>query len=343
MKWKKTDILALMVGHGKSLDGSWDPGCTYGKNTEAGLMLDIVKVAVKLLRKSGVKVITDADDANNRNMKSSVAWANKKKAKLYMSVHCDYKLATKGVAPLYVSSSGKKYATAVGKYVAKAMGMTWKGATLRKDLYELNATDMPSVVFETGAIKADLKYLKDYKKYGRALAKGILKYIGVPCWVSNRTKLTRKVAETVAYMNKHHFKYQMSYKKCGMSWAEAKKTKRSNCATMICYAAQQCGFLKPGQIFWVKGTSVVCKGSGTKATVKKNFTIRHPKASPKKADLKKGYICGYSPYHTQLFVKFNTKGQPLWYSWGGSDVGDKQPKHKKSYDSKKVMTVLIPK
>lgn len=195
MKWKKNDILALMVGHGKSLDGSWDSGCTYGKYTEAGLMLPIVKVAVKLLRKSGVKVITDADDANNRNMKSSVAWANKKKARLYMSMHCDYKLATKGVAPLYVSSAGKKYAEAVGKYVAKAMGMKWKGATKRKDLYELNATDMTSVIFETGAIKADLKYLKDYKKYGRALAKGILKYIGVPCYVSNRTKLARKATE----------------------------------------------------------------------------------------------------------------------------------------------------
>ena len=61
MTWNKDkDVFALMVGHGKSLDGSWDSGCVYKEYTEAGLMLKIVKRAVKWLRKSGVKVITDS-------------------------------------------------------------------------------------------------------------------------------------------------------------------------------------------------------------------------------------------------------------------------------------------
>ena len=37
--------VALMCGHGRSVDGSWDPGCAYGKYTEAGLMLPITKAA----------------------------------------------------------------------------------------------------------------------------------------------------------------------------------------------------------------------------------------------------------------------------------------------------------
>ena len=180
MAWDKNkDVLALMVGHGKSLDGSWDPGCIYGNYTEAGLMLPIVKAAVKYLRSKGIKVITDADKDNNRNMTSCVQWSNKKGAKVYISVHCDYKGATKGVAPLYVSSAGKKIAKAVGKSVAKSMDMTWKGANKRKDLFELNASDMPAVILETGAIKADLKKLKDSEKYGKALGKAICDYIGV--------------------------------------------------------------------------------------------------------------------------------------------------------------------
>lgn len=197
MKWnKKLDILALMVGHGKSLDGSWDPGCAYGKYTEAGLMLPIVQAAVDLLRKSGVKVITDADDANNRNMKSSVAWAEKKKAKIYMSVHCDYSGAAAGVYPLYKDSADKKLAGAVGKKVAKLLGMKYRGAAKRTDLYELNApTAEACCIFETGAIKADLKTLKESKKYGRALAKAILKYIGVAVYVTNRTRVARKASE----------------------------------------------------------------------------------------------------------------------------------------------------
>ena len=178
MTWNKSkDILALMVGHGKSLDGSWDPGCVYGNYTEAALMLPIVKAAVKYLRSKGVKVLTDADKENNRNMTSSVQWSNKKGAKLYISVHCDYKGATKGVAPLYVSSAGKKMAKAVGKSVAKSMDMTWKGAIKRKDLFELNATNMPAVIFETGAIKKDLKSLLKANQYGTALGKAIYKYI----------------------------------------------------------------------------------------------------------------------------------------------------------------------
>ena len=61
--------IAVQCGHGVSLDGSWDSGCAYksgGKQyTEAALMLPITKSAVKYLRASGVKVITDADHGND--------------------------------------------------------------------------------------------------------------------------------------------------------------------------------------------------------------------------------------------------------------------------------------
>ena len=180
MNWnKKKDIFALMTGHGQSLDGSWDSGCVYGKYTEASLCQNITKYACKYLRQSGVKVISDSDNKNNKNMVACVEWANEKKAKRYMSVHCDYAGATKGVYPLYLTSDGLKMAKTVGKSVAKQMDMKYKGACRRTDLYELNATTMPAVIFETGAIKADLAKLKQAKKYGKALAKAICIYIGI--------------------------------------------------------------------------------------------------------------------------------------------------------------------
>ena len=62
MKWdKKKDIIAVMVGHGTMTNGVWDSGSAYGKYTEAELMLPIVKAAVSLLRKSGIRVVTDVD------------------------------------------------------------------------------------------------------------------------------------------------------------------------------------------------------------------------------------------------------------------------------------------
>lgn len=172
--------VALMCGHGTSVDGSWDPGCSYAGYTEAGLMLPITKAAVKYLRSYGVTVISDADKNNNKNMIADVRWANKEKCDIYVSIHCDYSKAPSGVMPLYVSSSGKKLATALNKAVKSDMKMKSRGVIKRTDLWELNGTDMVACILETGAIKADLKTLKKKPdSYGKAIAKGICKYLGV--------------------------------------------------------------------------------------------------------------------------------------------------------------------
>lgn len=176
--------IAVQCGHGVSLDGSWDSGCAYksgGKQyTEAALMLPITKAAVKYLRASGVKVITDADHGNNKNMIEDVRWANRVGAALYVSIHCDYYGAPKGVMPLYVSGSGKKLAKSLNSAVKKGVGMRSRGVQRRTDLWELNGTDMPACILETGSIKADLATLKNHPdKYGKAIAKGICKYMGV--------------------------------------------------------------------------------------------------------------------------------------------------------------------
>lgn len=343
MSWKKSDILALMCGHGKSLDGTWDSGCVYGKYTEADLMLKITKVAVKYLRLAGVKVLTDADNGNNRNMKSSVAWANSKGCKLYMSLHCDYKLATAGVAPLFKSATGKKMATTIGRKAATLMGMKWKGAFKRTDLYELNATNMPAVIFEAGAIKADLKYLKQYAKYGKALAKAICKYIGVKFKEhSNAYRLRVSAKAVTKYMKQHKFKYVASWTKNALTWAGAKKKRTTNCSTMVCYALQRKGLLKSGEYFWINGDDIVCKGGLTLAKLKKIATISHPHKAPKKAGLKAGDICGYTKNaHTQIFDSWTASGNPRWYSTGGNtDISKGKAHVKSSYNNKKVMTII---
>lgn len=172
--------IAVQCGHGTSTDGSWDSGCVYGKYTEAGLMLKITKAAVKYLRASGITVISDADSGNNKNMIKDVQWANKEGVELYVSIHCDYSKAPKGVMPLYVSSSGKKLATALNKAIKSGMGMKSRGVQKRTDLWELNGTDMTACILETGAIKADLATLRDKSDaYGKCIAKGICNYLGV--------------------------------------------------------------------------------------------------------------------------------------------------------------------
>lgn len=172
--------VALMCGHGKQTNAKWDAGCAYAGYNEAALMLPITKAAVKHLRYAGITVISDADTNNNKNMIVDVAWANKEKADIYVSIHCDYSKAPSGVMPLYVSANGKKLATALNSAISKGMPMKSRGVAKRTDLYELNATDMPACILETGAIKADLKLLKNnYEKYGKLIAQGIMDYLGV--------------------------------------------------------------------------------------------------------------------------------------------------------------------
>ena len=354
MSWnKKNDIFALFVGHGKMVNGKWDSGCAYGKYTEADLMLKITKYAVKLLRKSGVRVLTDADKGNNRNMKSSVAWANKyannakNHCRFYMSVHCDYKLASAGVAPLFVSAKGKSMAVTVGKYVAKYMGMKWKGAFKRTNLYELNATKMPSVIFETGAIKADLKYLKQYKKYGRALARGICKFIGVTYYADEPAyKFDKKYKEILNYANKHNFKYVKDYGDCAKTWDGAKKKKQMCCSMAVSYALQEAGIIPKGYSFYCTDyDQVKFHGGMTMKDLEKIAKIYHPHKTPKSIKtLKKGDITGYGkPYgnpHTMEYSCSTSKGTPKWCSWGTADIGKPVPHVKKTYTSKKISTLI---
>ena len=172
--------VAVMCGHGTQTNGKWDCGTTYAGYNEAALMLPITKSAVKYLRASGVTVISDADKNNNKNMIADVAWANKEKVALYVSIHCDYSKAPSGVMPLYVSAQGKKLATALNTAIKNGIPMKSRGVVKRTDLYELNSTDMPACILETGSIKADLKILKgDPDKYGKFIAIGICNYLGM--------------------------------------------------------------------------------------------------------------------------------------------------------------------
>lgn len=189
--------ISVQCGHGVSIDGSWDSGCAYNKYTEAALMLKITKAAVKYLRKSGVTVISDSDHGNNKNMIEDVRWANNVGCKLYVSIHCDYSGAPKGVMPLYVSGSGKKLGKCLEKSIKKDLKMRSRGVQKRTDLWELNGTDMTACILETGSIKGDLATLKGKPDtYGKAIAKGICAYLGVAFKEGSKAKETYRVRKT---------------------------------------------------------------------------------------------------------------------------------------------------
>lgn len=175
--------VGIYCGHGKSIDGSWDSGCTYKKGnaiyTEAELMLPITTACVQYLRGSKIKVYEDIPK-NNRNMIQQVEKSNKYNVALHVAFHCDYSKAPKGTIPLYYSSNGRALAKHMNTYICAESGLTTRGLSKRTDLYELKATDMPAVIFEVGSIKEDLKImLNKADAIGKGAAKGICKYLGV--------------------------------------------------------------------------------------------------------------------------------------------------------------------
>ena len=164
---------------------------------------------------------------------------------------------------------------------------------------------------------------------------------------SNAWYFFKTTAEIIAYMRKHHFRYEPSWKDNALTWDGAKKQKTSNCSTMICYALQEAGLFDPGMYFWINGDKISYRGKGTKKRLDEIAKISHPHKPPQKCKLKKGDIVGYADNaHTMEFAGWDDKDRPLWYSYGRSDVGDKQPKvkhgKKKStdYNTKKIMTLI---
>ena len=195
--------VSLNCGHGRSVDGSWDSGCAYAGYTEAALMLPITKSAVKYLRSYGVTVISDSDKNNNKNMIADVRWANSEKCDIYVSVHCDYSKAPSGVMPLFVSAKGKKLATCLNNAVKSGMKMRSRGVIRRTDLWELNGTSMTACILETGAIKADLKILKNRTDaYGKCIAKGICDYLGVETKAEQKKTAPKKVTKELYRVRK---------------------------------------------------------------------------------------------------------------------------------------------
>lgn len=172
--------IMVNCGHGRTSEGAWDPGTVWGKYNEAELMLPITKAAVKYLRANGVTVLSDADTDNNKNITADIALANKEKVEIYVSVHCDYFKADSGVMPLYVSEQGKKLAEALDEAISKGIPMESKGVQKKTDLRELNETDMPAVILETGSIDDDTEiFLKKYDLYGKCIAEGVCNYLGI--------------------------------------------------------------------------------------------------------------------------------------------------------------------
>jgi len=167
-------------GHGTTTVGANDCGCVYGEYNEAALVGPITKNCINQLRAWGIKVYSDVDTNNDRNMTVCVQNANADGVSFYFSVHCDYSGAPSGTYPIVYpgSAEGLRLANCLNAAVMCRLPIKTRGI-LQTDYYEVTYTDSPACIFETGGIKSDLATLRDKAElYGFALACGVMDYLG---------------------------------------------------------------------------------------------------------------------------------------------------------------------
>lgn len=172
----------IAQGHGRSTDGSWDCGCVDGNYTEEALMGPITRAFVDTLRAHGLRVESDVDTGNDRNITYCVRDANNARARIYVSCHCDWNRAPSGTYPIVYpgSAEGIRLAQCLDNAVRARIPIGTRGILQRAD-YEVSNTDMPAVIFETGSIRQDIGVLRDKAAaYGFALACGVMDYFGLP-------------------------------------------------------------------------------------------------------------------------------------------------------------------
>lgn len=156
--------------------------------------LQIAKLLEKELKAQGIKVymIRTSQNVNISNA-TRAKRANKKKADLVISLHCDASgnRSAKGITMLVPKkskwskkiyskslSAGKK----VQKQVIKATKATDRGISKRGDLTTFNYSTVPTILIEMGFMtnKAEDKKLgkKSYqKKLSKGMTKGIINYL----------------------------------------------------------------------------------------------------------------------------------------------------------------------
>lgn len=180
-------IVYVETGHGLDDEGKWDTGCSWsdGSKTyqEADVMLPIAKAMVSYLRKSGVKVYTDADEDNNKNLAQTLDFLDEhREVDAFINLHCDWAEAASGTMPLYKTDEQLALAKALNEGVHSCVDIPDRGPAYRDDLETLTNEKVHcnAVLFESGSIKADNTVLtKEYDAYGKGLAKGLCQYLGV--------------------------------------------------------------------------------------------------------------------------------------------------------------------
>lgn len=169
--------MKIFINAGHSL--TYDCGAIgFSGTKESDINLKIATVTAESLKQAGHKVTLYQQQ---RKLADVTVKANKSKADLFVSIHCNGSANTdaNGTETWHYTGCpyGAKYAKAIQAELVKTLGSKDRGVKESTSLYVLRKTVMPAVLVETGFItNADEEkaILANIGNIGEAIAQAIL-------------------------------------------------------------------------------------------------------------------------------------------------------------------------
>ena len=177
------EVIVIDPGHGGRDSGA----IGYHGTHEKDLNLQIANRLTKLLKKKGYRVISTRERDEYIDNKIRADMANKKKARVYISIHnnsLDNDKTTEGIQVLYypnrTSSIGDldnyQLAEIMMDNLIRGTGAVNKGVIKRPDLIVLNRTKMPAILIECGFLSnGKEEKLLSKSSYQKKIVNSILK------------------------------------------------------------------------------------------------------------------------------------------------------------------------
>ena len=178
--YNQADIV-LDAGHGGK-----DPGANNGDAIEKEITLSIAEMTQEILEDAGYKVKLIRDDDCFVELTERSEIANRKNAKVFVSIHCNSSEdgEGKGIETFYTEQKGEadeNLATLLHEAIIKYTEAVDRGVKTA-DYTVLVRTKMPAVLIETGFLtnstECELLTDEDYqRKLAEGIAEGIILYL----------------------------------------------------------------------------------------------------------------------------------------------------------------------
>jgi hypothetical protein len=173
----------LAVGHGLEVGhgGAFDPGAVApGGTTEHALATKVCAAASARLAAAGVAFVSEVPAAarnTDPDYMGSAARANAAGAAWALEVHFDWSGGRSAGVGLYVSAAGQDWARHIS-FAYTAHSLVTLPPEARPDLYFLQATHMPALIWEAWKV-ADWLSDAALADMGAAVADGTMAWLGV--------------------------------------------------------------------------------------------------------------------------------------------------------------------